>query len=266
MEKIKVGVMGALGKMGKEVCRAVLGDEALTLTAAYALEQQGMDIGPLIGLAECGVKVETNLTKMLEEADIDVMVDFTNAQAVLDNLPRVIAKGIHVVVGTTGLTQEEVQSLGKQAEEAQVGMFIASNFAIGAVLMMKFAQEAAKYMPNVEIIELHHDHKLDAPSGTAVTTLKKIAQSRQAFAQGAPNEYEKIAGSRGGEYEGMHVHSVRLPGYVAHQEVIFGGLGQTLTIRHDSISRESFMPGVLRAVKKVSGWTGLVEDLESIMA
>ena len=261
MEKLKVGVMGALGKMGKEVCRAVIGDDALTLTGAYALEQQGMDIGPLIGLPEYGVKVETNLTKLLEEADIDVMVDFTNAQAVLDNLPRVMDKGIHVVVGTTGLTQE----LGKQAEAAQVGLFIAANFAIGAVLMMKFAEEAAKYMPNVEIIELHHDHKLDAPSGTAVTTLKKIAKSRQAFVQGAPNEYEKIAGSRGGEYEGMHVHSVRLPGYVAHQEVIFGGLGQTLTIRHDSISRESFMPGVLLAIKKVGSWVGLVEDLENIM-
>ena len=265
MEKIKVGVMGALGKMGKEVCRAVIGDEALVLTAAYAIEQQGMDIGPLIGLAEQGVKVETNLTKLLEEADIDVMVDFTNAQAALNNLPRVIAKGIHVVVGTTGLTENEVQALGKQAQDAHVGMFIAANFAIGAVLMMKFAQEAAKYMPNVEIIELHHDHKLDAPSGTAVTTLKKIAQSRQAFQQGAANEYEKIVGSRGGEYEGMHVHSVRLPGYVAHQEVIFGGLGQTLTIRHDSISRESFMPGVLLAIKKVGTWTGLVEDLENIM-
>lgn len=265
MEKIKVGVMGALGKMGKEVCRAVIGDEALVLTAAYAIEQQGMDIGPLIGLAEQGVKVETNLTKLLEEADIDVMVDFTNAQAALNNLPRVIAKGIHVVVGTTGLTENEVQALGKQAQDAHVGMFIAANFAIGAVLMMKFAQEAAKYMPNVEIIELHHDHKLDAPSGTAVTTLKKIAQLRQAFQQGAANEYEKIVGSRGGEYEGMHVHSVRLPGYVAHQEVIFGGLGQTLTIRHDSISRESFMPGVLLAIKKVGTWTGLVEDLENIM-
>ena len=120
-------------------------------------------------------------------------------------------------------------------------------------------------MPNVEIIELHHDQKLDAPSVTAVTTLQKIAQVRQSFKQGADQEYEKITASRGGEYDGMRVHSVRLPGYVAHQEVIFGGLGQTLTIRHDSISRESFMPGIMLAAKKVISWTGLVQDLENIL-
>lgn len=265
MGKIKVGVMGACGKVGKEICRAVSGDEALILVAAYDVKNQGMDIGPLVGMPDTGVLVETNLTKLLADTAIDVMIDFTNAQALLNNLPQVIAKGVNVVVGTTGLSRDEIEDLGRQAQKANVGMFITANFAIGAVLMMKFAQEAAKYMPNVEIIELHHDQKLDAPSGTAVTTLKKIAESRKAFAQGAENEYEKIPGSRGGEYEGMHVHSVRLPGYVAHQEVIFGGLGQTLTIRHDSISRESFMPGILMAVKKVTGWTGLVEDLENIM-
>jgi 4-hydroxy-tetrahydrodipicolinate reductase len=120
-------------------------------------------------------------------------------------------------------------------------------------------------MPHVEVIELHHDKKLDAPSGTAVTTLAKIAQNRAPMQQGMADEYEKIEGARGGEYEGMRVHSVRLPGYVASQEVIFGGLGQTLTIRHDSISRESFMPGIMLAAKKVQGWKGLLEDLENIM-
>ena len=265
MEKIKVGVMGACGKVGKEICRAVWNDDTLELSAAYDVKNQGLDIGSVVGFGETGVLIETNLSRLLAEAQVDVMIDFTNAQALLNNLPQVIKRGIHVVVGTTGLTREEIESLGRQAEEAKVGMFITANFAIGAVLMMKFAEQAAKYMPNVEIIELHHDHKLDAPSGTAVTTLERIAKVRQAFAQGAENEYEKIAGSRGGEYEGMHVHSVRLPGYVAHQEVIFGGLGQTLTIRHDSISRESFMPGILLAVKKVSGWSGLVEGLEAIM-
>ena len=144
-------------------------------------------------------------------------------------------------------------------------MFHAANYAIGAVLMMKFAAEAAKYMPNVEVIELYHDKKLDAPSGTAVTTLAKIAENRTAFKQGMADEYEKIEGARGGEYEGMRVHSVRLPGFVASQEVIFGGLGQTLTIRHDSLSRESFMPGIALAAKKVRGWKGLVEDLENIL-
>ena len=131
--------------------------------------------------------------------------------------------------------------------------------------MMQFAEQAAKYLPDVEVIELHHDQKLDAPSGTAVTTLKRMAAVRGEKIQGNPAEYEKIAGSRGGNYAGMHVHSVRLPGYVAHQEVIFGGIGQTLTIRHDSISRESFMPGVMLAVKKVVTFKGLVRDLDSIM-
>lgn len=265
MQEIRVGVMGALGKMGKEICRSVISEEGLKLVGAFDVKNQGQDIGPFLGLPEQGVLVETSLSRLLQETEFDVMIDFTNAQAALNNIPQIIRKGICVVIGTTGLTAEEIKEIKGLAEENQVGAFLAANFAIGAVLMMQFAQQAAKYLPNVEIIELHHDNKLDAPSGTAVTTLKKIAQVRKAFGQGAENEYEKIPHSRGGEYEGMRVHSVRLPGYVAHQEVIFGGLGQTLTIRHDSISRESFMPGIMLAVKKVGSWTGLVEDLESIL-
>lgn len=265
MQKIRVGVMGACGKMGKEICRSVLAEEGLELAAAFDVKNQGQDIGPLIGLAPCGILIETNLNHLLSQTPLDVMIDFTNAQAALNNVPQVLKYHVCAVIGTTGLNHDDIARIDHIAKENQVGAFIAANFAIGAVLMMKFAQEAAKYMPNVEIIELHHDQKLDAPSGTAVTTLQKIAQVRQSFKQGADQEYEKITASRGGEYDGMRVHSVRLPGYVAHQEVIFGGLGQTLTIRHDSISRESFMPGIMLAAKKVISWTGLVQDLENIL-
>ncbi len=262
---IRVGVMGACGRMGREICRTVVDDPELELVAAFDREYQGMEIGALIGRDVKGVLVETNLETLLDTVQPDVMIDFTVADAMRVNVPQVLKKGIAVVTGTTGLSAEERAEMGKLAEENSTSMFHAANYAIGAVLMMKFAAEAAKYMPHVEVIELHHDKKLDAPSGTAVTTLAKIAENRTAFKQGMADEYEKIEGARGGEYEGMRVHSVRLPGFVASQEVIFGGLGQTLTIRHDSLSRESFMPGIALAAKKVQGWKGLVEDLENIL-
>lgn len=262
---IRVGVMGACGRMGREICRTVVDDPELELVAAFDREYSGMEIGALIGRPVEGVLVETNLIKLLDTVDVDVMIDFTVADAMRVNVPQVLKKGIAVVTGTTGLSAEERAAMGKLAEENHTSMFHAANYAIGAVLMMKFAAEAGKYMPHVEVIELHHDKKMDAPSGTAVTTLAKIAENRTTFQQGMADEYEKIEGARGGAYEGMRVHSVRLPGFVASQEVIFGGLGQTLTIRHDSLSRESFMPGIALAVKKVRTWKGLVEDLESIL-
>ena len=262
---IRVGVMGAGGRMGREICRSVVAEEGLELVAAFDRSYQGMEIGALIGIPVEGVLVETDLDKLLDTVQIDVMIDFTVADAMRVNVPKVLKKGIAVVTGTTGLSPEERAEMGKIAEANNTSMFHAANFAIGAVLMMKFAAEAAKYMPYAEVIELHHDKKLDAPSGTAVTTLAKIAENRAPMRQGMEDEYEKIPGARGGEYEGMRVHSVRLPGFVASQEVIFGGLGQTLTIRHDSISRESFMPGIMLAAKKVQGWKGLLEDLENIM-
>lgn len=265
MDKLRVGVMGACGRMGREICRTVIQDEQLELVAAFDRSNGGMDIAVLAGCPANGVLVATDLEQLLSSTKIDVMIDFTVADAMRVNVPKVLAHGVAVVTGTTGLSAEERAEMGKLAEQHKVGMFHAANFAIGAVLMMKFAAEAAKYMPHVEVIELHHDKKMDAPSGTALTTLTKISQNRPAFRQGMADEYEKLVGARGGEYEGMRVHSVRLPGFVASQEVIFGDVGQTLTLRHDSMSRESFMPGIAMAVKKVQGWTGLVEDLENIL-
>ena len=181
------------------------------------------------------------------------------------NAMTAIKLGVSPVIGTTGLSEEAKNEIKKLAEEKKVPVFIAPNFAIGAVLMMLMARQAAKYLPDVEIIELHHDKKLDAPSGTAVQTAQLIQEVREAHKQGHPDEKEKMTGARGAEYEGIRIHSVRLPGYVAHQEVIFGGLGQTLTIRHDSLDRESFMPGVVLACKKVRALSGLTVGLEKIL-
>ncbi len=262
---LKVGVIGASGKMGKNICASILAEDNLELTAAFDRSNQGQDIGLLANGRENGVLIAKRIEDILDKQLVDVIVDFTIAAAAVENIPKVLKAGINLVVGTTGISEEEWAEYDKLAKENNVGLFFAANYAIGAVLMMQFAETAAKYLPDVEVIELHHDQKLDAPSGTAVTTLKRMAAVRGEKVQGNPDEYEKIAGARGGEYAGMHVHSVRLPGYVAHQEVIFGGVGQTLTIRHDSLSRESFMPGVMLAIKKVVTFKGLVRDLDSIM-
>jgi 4-hydroxy-tetrahydrodipicolinate reductase len=250
--------------MGQAVVKAVLDDKDLELVAAVDLKG-GMDAGTAAGTAPCGVVVSTELSKAIQETKPEVMVDFTRPDVVFENAMTAIKLGVSPVIGTTGLSEEAKNEIKKFAEEKKVPVFIAPNFAIGAVLMMLMARQAAKYLPDVEIIELHHDKKLDAPSGTAVQTAQLIQEVREAHKQGHPDEKEKMTGARGAEYEGIRIHSVRLPGYVAHQEVIFGGLGQTLTIRHDSLDRESFMPGVVLACKKVRSLSGLTVGLEKIL-
>lgn len=252
---IKVLVSGALGRMGRTVIDAVKNDSELELVGAVDIFDGEVD----------GMKVEKNLSDAIEKFQPDVMVDFTRPDSVFKNVMTALEKKVSPVVGTTGLTDEQKNQIRDAAEKNNTPAFIAPNFAIGAVLMMLLSQKVAKYMPDVEIIELHHDKKLDAPSGTAELTAKMIAEVREKHFQGNPDEKEKIPHSRGAEYEGMKIHSVRLPGYVAHQEVIFGGLGQTLTIRHDSTGRDSFMPGVLLACKKVRGLKGLTVGLDKIL-
>jgi 4-hydroxy-tetrahydrodipicolinate reductase len=224
---IRVVVSGAGGRMGSTVCDAVEGADGMELAGRA---------DPALG---------TTLEDALRSAHPDVVVDFSIPDTVFDNAVLCLDRGVHVVVGTTGMTAEQVERLGQRASEDDANCFIAPNFAIGAVLMMEAAKLAARHMPDCEIVELHHDQKLDAPSGTAKRTA------------------ELIAAETGGEEP--PIHSVRLPGLVAHQEVIFGGLGQTLTIRHDSIARESFMPGVLLAVRKVGELDGLVVGLEKLL-
>lgn len=261
---VTVLVNGACGRMGRAVLKAVQEAEDLQLVGAVDIAG-GADCGELAGLKANGVKVETDLQAALTRIKPEVMIDFTRPDVVFDNVTTALKAKVSPVVGTTGLSDEQKAEIKKLAEENDTPAFIAPNFAIGAVLMMVMAKQAAKYMPEVEIIELHHDKKLDAPSGTAVQTAAMIAEVRAQHKQGHPEEKEKITGARGADYEGMHIHSVRLPGYVAHQEVIFGGLGQTLTIRHDSLNRESFMPGVVLAAQKVRSLKGLTVGLDKLL-
>ncbi|WP_337665376.1 4-hydroxy-tetrahydrodipicolinate reductase [Mitsuokella jalaludinii] len=257
-------VNGACGRMGQAVLKAVQEADGLELVGAVDIKG-GADTGSLVGLPANGILVETDLEALLARKKPEVMVDFTRPDVVFGNVMTALAHKTSPVVGTTGLSDEQKAEIAKAAEANDTPAFIAPNFAIGAVLLMVMSRQAAKYMPDVEIIELHHDKKLDAPSGTAIQTAAMIAEVRKAHKQGNPDEFEKLEGARGADYEGMHIHSVRLPGYVAHQEVIFGGLGQMLTIRHDSMNRESFMPGVVLAAKKVRSLKGLTVGLDKLL-
>jgi 4-hydroxy-tetrahydrodipicolinate reductase len=245
MAKIKVLINGARGKMGSEAVKAVLKEADLEL----------------VGQTDLG----DDLAENIDETRAEVVVDFTHPSSVMENVKTILNRKAHAVVGTTGLSPANLEEIKKLCAKNKVNCIIAPNFAIGAVLMMKFAKEAAHYMPEVEIIELHHDQKADAPSGTAIKTAELILGDRQNIKRKAVKSIEKIKNARGGELGGINIHSVRLQGLVAHQEVIFGGLGQTLTIRHDSISRESFMPGVVMAVRKVKNLKGLVYGLENLL-
>lgn len=261
---INVLVNGACGRMGQSVLKAVIEDADLNLVAAVDIVG-GKDTGELIGIGKNGIIVETDLKEAINSKKPQVMVDFTRPDVVFDNVKMALSLKVAPVVGTTGLTTEQKAELEKLSVENDTPLFIAPNFAIGAVLMMLMSKQAAKYLPNVEIIELHHDKKLDAPSGTALQTAEMIKGVRKSMKQGHPDEKEKLAGARGAEVDGMRIHSVRLPGYVAHQQVIFGGTGETLTIRHDSMDRASFMPGVVLACKKVLSLKGMTVGLDKIL-
>lgn len=259
---IKVAVSGANGRMGREVVKMVLGDPALRLVAAVDYCSGQTDVGVLAGMGECGINVTDDLEQALAAEKPDVLVDFTIPASAASNTRLAIVHGVRPVIGTTGFTPEDIEELDKLCREKGIGGLIAPNFSIGAILMMKFAAQAAKYMPHVEIIEYHGDQKLDSPSGTAIKTAELIAANRQELRQGHPDEEETLEGSRGGYYSGFRIHSVRLPGVFAQQEVVFGGDGQTLKIRHDSFERSGYMPGVNLAVKKVLECTGIVYGFE----
>jgi 4-hydroxy-tetrahydrodipicolinate reductase len=248
-ERLKVMVSGALGRMGNTTCKAVATDVELVLTAAV---DPGF-AGQVTGSRDLGVGYEVpayaSIEEALADADADVVVDFSTPDAVKRNVFLCLEHRVPVVVGTTGLSPGDLADLDRHASEAGAPVLVAPNFAMGAVLMMQFAELAAKHFRACEIVELHHDAKLDAPSGTSRLTRLRIENAWQ----------------QDGLEKEVPIHSVRLPGLVAHQEVIFGGTGETLTIRHDSLNRESFMPGVLLAVKRVRGLQGLVVGLENIL-
>lgn len=263
---IKVAIAGARGKMGIEAVHTVMKREGLALVAVLDYKEIGATLGELEQFPnDYQVPIFTSFDELVAQTQPDVLIDLTNPQSVYEHTKQALLHKVRPVIGTTGFTEEQLEELRQLAQEQKIGCIIAPNFALGAVLMMKFAKEAAKYFSDVEIIEMHHDKKLDAPSGTGVKTAQMIAEVRQAKGQGHPDEHETITGSRGGDFDGMRIHSVRLPGLVAHQQVLFGGEGQLLTIRHDSLNRESFMSGIVFCVETVVGIEHLVYGLENIL-
>jgi 4-hydroxy-tetrahydrodipicolinate reductase len=261
---IRVGVIGALGKMGRLICRAVVEDPELSLVAAIDRTRDGDLIGPIIGASRVDIVVSAQIETLLQ-AETEVVVDFTRPGEVLSNIRWAIDHGMDIVVGTTGIGPGDLDDIRKwiDAEGGEANVIVAPNFSIGAVVAQRFAVEAARFFPAAEIVELHHDQKIDAPSGTATTTAEKIAAARNEPWSGP--EDESVSGVRGGEVEGVRIHSVRLPGLVAHQEVVFGSAGQTLTIRHDALDRTCYLPGVLLAIKQVADRPGLTVGLEPLL-
>ena len=242
---MRVGVLGAKGKVGAAMVAGVEAADDLTFTT-------GVDAGDSLS--------------SLVDTDTEVVIDFTHPSVVMDNLKFLIDNGIHAVVGTTGFTDERLDQVrGWLDGKPDVSVLIAPNFAIGAVLSMHFAQQAAKYFESVEVIELHHPHKADAPSGTAARTAQLIAEARKGMPPNPDATSTGLDGARGADVDGIPVHSIRLAGLVAHQEVLFGTQGETLTIRHDSNDRTSFVPGVLLAVRKIGDHPGLTVGLEPLL-
>jgi 4-hydroxy-tetrahydrodipicolinate reductase len=263
---VRVGVLGATGRMGQAVCRAVLAADDLELVAAVARSTGvGHDLRALVPEAPEDLLVGESLSDLVA-AEAEVVVDFSRPEATVEAIEGLLPDGVHLVSGTTGLPAAALDQLAALAGKADHGNAIwAPNFALGAVLATYFATIAARWYPAAEVIELHHQGKVDAPSGTAIRTANAIAAARGGEPAGVPAAKESVAGVRGGEVGGVRVHSVRLPGLVAHQEVLFGGQGEVLTLRHDSLDRSSFMPGVLLAVREVTTRTGLTVGLEPLL-
>ncbi len=241
---INVVVNGALGKVGKTVTSAVINEKDMVLL-------KGLDI-------------EDGFNEYLKNNKVDVVVDFTRPESRMENVKIILSNGAHAVVGTTGFTEDDLKQVAKWCKEYGKNVIIGPNFAIGTIFQMYFAKIAARHFDTAEIVEYHHDQKVDFPSGTAVKTAQLMAEEREVFNLNTKDKVANIEGARGGDYHGIKIHSIRLPGMVAHQEVIFGATGQYLTLRHDVTSRESYMPGVLLSIREVIKRPGLTYGLESI--
>jgi 4-hydroxy-tetrahydrodipicolinate reductase len=270
--QIPVIVNGAVGKMGREVIKAIAQTEDLVLLGAIDRnpQVQGQDIGEVCGLEPLEIPVLSDLESVLvsaaQEQQPGVMVDFTHPSAVYDNVRAAIAYGIRPVVGTTGLSTEQLADLTAFADKASIGCLVIPNFSIGMVLLQQAAIQASQYFDHVEIIELHHNQKADAPSGTAIQTAQMLAELGKTFNPPLVTEKEHLTGARGSlAEEGIRIHSVRLPGLIAHQEVLFGSPGQIYTLRHDTSDRACYMPGVLLAIRKVVPLQTLIYGLEKIL-
>ncbi len=269
---IPVIVNGAGGKMGREVVKAVTSASDMTLLGAIDRNPEyiGKDAGEVAGCGTLEIPITNEFEPMLamgaQERTPGVMVDFTHPKTVYDSVRSAIAYGVRPVVGTTGMSREQLQDLAAFADKASVGCLIIPNFSIGMVLLQQAAISASRYFDHVEIIELHHNQKADAPSGTAIQTAQMLAEMGKPFNPPLVNEEEKLAGARGSVAgEGIRIHSIRLPGLIAHQEVIFGAPGQVYTLRHDTSDRSCYMPGVLLSIRKVLQIQSLVYGLEKIL-
>lgn len=271
-QPIPVVVNGAAGKMGREVIKAVTQAEDMTLVGAVDNNPKfnGQDVGEVAGCGAVEVPILNQLESVLafaaQEKQLGVIVDFTHPDSVYDNVRSAIAYGIRPVVGTTGLSPAQIAELAEFADKASTGCLIIPNFSIGMVLLQQAALQASKYFDHVEIIELHHNQKADAPSGTAIKTAQMLAEMGKTYNPPSVTETEKLAGARGSlADENIRIHSVRLPGLIAHQEVIFGAQGQIYTLRHDTSDRSCYMPGVLLAIRQVLQLKTLVYGLEKIL-
>ena len=269
--KIPVVVNGAGGKMGREVIKAVAKSSDMSLVGAIDHNPaiQGQDIGEIAGCGPLEIPVMNDLEATLVMAQNEgnaIMVDFTHPDSIYETIRAAIAYGVRPVVGTTGLSNDQIKSLAEFAEKASIGCLIIPNFSIGIVLMQQAALQAAQYFDHAEIIELHHNQKADAPSGTAIQTAQFLSEANKNFNVPEVEETEKMTGARGSSTEdGIRIHSVRLPGLIAHQEVIFGAAGQIYTLRHDTSDRACYMPGVLLAIRKILPLKSLVYGLDKIL-
>ncbi|MEN3012168.1 MAG: 4-hydroxy-tetrahydrodipicolinate reductase [Dictyoglomus thermophilum] len=262
---IKTILFGACGKMGRVIGKALIDALDIELVGAIDPYFKGEKYEKIIGTDKISLEVLGSIEELKE--DFDVAVDFTNAEAAYQNIKKILQMGKRMVVGTTGLTQEMINEFKDLAVKNNTAILIAPNFALGAVLMIQLAKQVVKYFPDVEIIELHHNEKADAPSGTAILTAEILSEEmkKHNLTHKDATKVEKLPGSRGGKLDSINIHSVRLPGLVAHQEIIFGGLGQTLSIRHDALSRECYIPGVLMAIREIIKREGFFYGLESFL-
>ncbi len=261
----KVVMFGVCGRMGKTITGELLKEGKIRIIGGFDRCMVGMDIGEILGLGPIGSKVFENYDE-IARLNPDLIIDFTGAAVAFKTINWAIKNEIDIIVGTTGLKKDLIAGIEKKALEGRSKVFIIPNFSIGAIVMIKLSAMVAKYFDNCEIIELHHDKKKDAPSGTSILTSEKIAEIRD-FNENRLNdgEEETINGSRGAFNEGVHIHSIRLPGLLAHQEVIFGTTGQTLSLRHDSIDRLSFYPGVKLAIDKIGQLSNFTYGLDKII-
>lgn len=255
---IKVALAGPRGRMGKEAVATIMKNEDFLLVSVLDNKTRDRFLCD-------SIPIFISLEELIYQTEPDVLVDLTVPDAVYEHAMTALEMGVRPVIGTTGFSDLQLDKIRNKVEEKKIGCIIAPNFSIGAVLMMKFAQMAAKYLPEIEIIEMHHDKKIDAPSGTAIKTAQLINEVRKPIEQGHENEEEIIEGARGANFSGMRIHSVRLPGLVAHQQILLGGEGQLLTLRHDSFNRTSFMSGIELSIKEIMERNSLIYGLEDII-